>query len=286
MGIDQGLSNNAVTSIFQDQHGFMWFGTFDGLNRYDGYSFKIFRNVINDTTSLNSNVIRVITEDANHQLWIGTGKGLNIYNPLKASFYSTKFKSWDNTSVSPLESVISAIQKNNKDGSMLIGTQQKGLLVFEKNSSTGVQIRFMLRKGHEGDYDAKAIAIDPSRLIAWVFIQQAGLCLYDIKNKNLQLVNSSIKKTDCLKLDSKGNLWLGNENGLFLYDMRNNVFSNNVLPFKARVMNLFEDLQHMLWISSDGNGVWSMPAGESRPIPYKSRRRKFINQQCCICHLW
>ncbi|MEO6674763.1 MAG: two-component regulator propeller domain-containing protein, partial [Ginsengibacter sp.] len=42
--IDQGLSNNAVTSIFQDQHGFMWFGTFDGLNRYDGYSFKIFRN--------------------------------------------------------------------------------------------------------------------------------------------------------------------------------------------------------------------------------------------------
>ena len=142
LGIEQGLSNNAVTSIFQDQHGFMWFGTFDGLNRYDGYSFKIFRNVINDTTSLNSSVIRVITEDGNHQLWIGTGKGLNIYNPLKANFYSTKFKSWDNTSVSPLESFISAIQKNNKDGSMLIGTQQKGLLVFEKNSRTGVQIRF------------------------------------------------------------------------------------------------------------------------------------------------
>ncbi|MEO6539964.1 MAG: two-component regulator propeller domain-containing protein, partial [Ferruginibacter sp.] len=191
LGIDQGLSNNAVTSIFQDQHGFMWFGTFDGLNRYDGYSFKVFRNVINDTTSLNSSVVRVVTEDGNHQLWIGTGKGLNIYNPLKANFYSTKFKSWDNTSISPLESFISAIQKNNKDGSMLIGTQQKGLLVFEKNSRTGVQIRLMLRKGHEGDYDAKAIAIDPSRQIAWVFIQQVGLCLYNIKNKNLQLVNGS-----------------------------------------------------------------------------------------------
>ena len=60
LGIDQGLSNNGVISIFQDHNGFMWFGTFDGLNRYDGYSFKVFRNVLSDTTSLKSNYIRVM----------------------------------------------------------------------------------------------------------------------------------------------------------------------------------------------------------------------------------
>lgn len=55
LGIEHGLSNNAVTSIFQDSHGFMWFGTFDGLNRYNGNKFKIFRNQLNNSTSLSRN---------------------------------------------------------------------------------------------------------------------------------------------------------------------------------------------------------------------------------------
>ncbi len=270
LGIDEGLSNNAVTSIFQDHNGFMWFGTFDGLNRYDGYSFKVFRNVPGDTTSLNSNHIRVIAEDANHHLWIGTGKGLSIYNPVKGNFYTASFKSRNNASLHPLEYVIRAIQKNNKDGCMLVGAQHKGLFVFEKNSRVGVQIPFLSRNGHEGNYDVTAIAVDSSRQMAWVFIQQAGLCLFSIKNKELRIINGTIKKADCLKLDRKGNLWLGNENGLFQYDIRNNVFSNNVLPFTGRVMHLFEDRQHILWISSDGGGVWSMSIDRGHPVAYLS----------------
>jgi signal transduction histidine kinase/ligand-binding sensor domain-containing protein/DNA-binding response OmpR family regulator len=269
LGIEHGLSNNLVTSIFQDHNGFMWFGTFDGLNRYDGYSFKVFRNVLGDTSSLNGSGIRTIADDADHQLWIGTGKGLNIYNPFKANFYSTKFKSWNSGSVSRLESGIRAIQRNNQDGSMLVGTQQKGLVLFQKNGRTGVQIPF-LRKGYEGDYNVKAIAFDSSRQLAWVFVQHEGLCVYNIKNKVIRLINGTIKKADCLKLDSKGNLWLGNENGFFLYDIRKNLFSNNIFPFKSRILDLYEDPQGILWICSDGNGVWSMPVGQFRPVPYVS----------------
>jgi signal transduction histidine kinase/ligand-binding sensor domain-containing protein/CheY-like chemotaxis protein/AraC-like DNA-binding protein len=270
LGIDQGLSNNGVTSIFKDYKGFMWFGTFDGLNRYDGYSFKVFRHIPGDTTSLNANHIRAIAEDANHHLWVGTGKGLNIYNPVKANFYATKFKSWNRTSLNPLETVIRSIQKNDKDGCMLIGTQYKGLLVFDKNSRTGVQIPFLPGKGHEGEYAVTAIAVDSNRQAAWVFVQLVGLCLYNTKKQDLQVINGAIKKADFLKFDSKGNLWLGNENGLFQYDTRNNVFSNNVLPFKSRVMHLFEDRHHELWISSDGSGVWSMPVDKHEPVPYLS----------------
>lgn len=278
LGIDQGLSNNGVTSIFQDHNGFMWFGTFDGLNRYDGYSFKIFRHILNDTTSLNANHVRVIAEDASHQLWVGSGKGLNIYNPVKANFYTTSFRSWNNASVHPLQTVIRTIQKNNKDGCMFIGAQQKGLLVFERNSRTGVQIPFRPQKGHEGNYDVTAIAFDQDRQVAWVFIRNTGLCLYRIKDKDLQLINGSIKNADCLKLDSNGSLWLGNENGLFRYNIGNNVFSNNVLPFSGRVMNVFEDWQHVLWISCDGSGVWSMAVTEHQPVPYVSNAgRPFVN---------
>jgi signal transduction histidine kinase/ligand-binding sensor domain-containing protein/DNA-binding response OmpR family regulator len=270
LGIDEGLSNNAVISIFQDHNGFMWFGTFDGLNRYDGYSFKVFRNVLSDTTSLKSNYIRVIAEDPNRHLWIGTAKGVNIYNPVKANFYSAKFRTGNNTSLKPLENSISAIQKNDKDGCMLIGAHNSGLLIFEKNSATGMQIPFLSWKGHEHDYDVTAITLDANRQLAWVFIQEAGLCLYNIKTKELKLINGTIKKAGCLKSDSKGNLWLGNENGLFQYNIGNNVFSNNILPFRGRVMHLFEDRQHVLWISCDGNGVWSMPVGENRPAAYLS----------------
>ena len=77
LGIEQGLSNNVVTCIYQDHNGFMWFGTYDGLNRYDGYGFKVFRNIIGDNSSLSDNHVYTITGDANHKLWIGAKKGIS-----------------------------------------------------------------------------------------------------------------------------------------------------------------------------------------------------------------
>lgn len=61
LGIERGLSNNVVTSIYQDHDGFMWFGTYDGLNRYDGYGFKVYRNIIGDSSSLCHSHINSIT---------------------------------------------------------------------------------------------------------------------------------------------------------------------------------------------------------------------------------
>ncbi len=78
--VENGLSNNAVICTLQDSKGFIWFGTKDGLNRFDGYSFKVFRNIPNDSTSIGSNFIRSIFEDSNGTLWIATERGLYKYN--------------------------------------------------------------------------------------------------------------------------------------------------------------------------------------------------------------
>src|SRR5690606_29801265 len=86
LGIENGLSNNSVTCIYQDHKGFLWFGTYDGLNRYDGYEFKVFRNKLGDTTSLPHNFIYTIHEDHDNNLWIGTGQGASIYNNLTSKF--------------------------------------------------------------------------------------------------------------------------------------------------------------------------------------------------------
>src|SRR3954451_3315458 len=72
LGIEQGLSNNSVTCIFQDHKGFMWFGTYDGLNRYDGYSFKVYRHGLTEQNTLPNNRIAAIAEDSLQRLWIGT----------------------------------------------------------------------------------------------------------------------------------------------------------------------------------------------------------------------
>ncbi|MCZ6701659.1 MAG: hypothetical protein O6940_01320 [Ignavibacteria bacterium] len=76
--IEHGLSQNSILRILQDSRGFLWICTFDGLNRYDGYQFKIFRNIPGDTTSLSNNKILSICEDKSDNIWIGTyGGGLN-----------------------------------------------------------------------------------------------------------------------------------------------------------------------------------------------------------------
>src|SRR6476469_572646 len=78
LGIDQGLSQSNVMCILQDSRGFMWFGTRDGLNKYDGYKFTVYKYDAADVNSLHQNTIQDIAEDAEGNLWIATwGGGLD-----------------------------------------------------------------------------------------------------------------------------------------------------------------------------------------------------------------
>ena len=76
--VEDGLSNNAVVCCLQDRKGFLWFGTKDGLNRFDGYTFKIFRNNPDDSTSIGNNFIHSLYADKNNILWAGTDKGARL----------------------------------------------------------------------------------------------------------------------------------------------------------------------------------------------------------------
>jgi ligand-binding sensor domain-containing protein/signal transduction histidine kinase len=85
--VENGLSNNAVICSLQDKRGFMWFGTKDGLNRFDGYTFKIFRNKPGDAASIGSNFIHALYEDPAGTLWAGTENGLYRYETATESFH-------------------------------------------------------------------------------------------------------------------------------------------------------------------------------------------------------
>ena len=274
LGIENGLSNNAVTCIFRDHNGFMWFGTYDGLNRYDGYSFRIFRNIIGDSNSLIDNHIYTITGDEDHNLWIGCSKGIGIYNPVNTHFSTVDFKAWDRPAPRQLVKGVGVIKSMRNGAYMLAGTQGNGLLFFGRNRRTAIQIPLQESQGWTGDYTVTAIENDLSGRMIWVFIPQKGLYMFNAETRQLLLVNSSIKQADCLKADSSGNLWLGNGSGLYRYDYRSNIFSENLMPAKNRIAALVADRHGNLWIGSDGGGLWWLPAGSGRPVPYLSSSGK------------
>ena len=101
IGVDQGLPQSSVFAITQDTLGFMWFGTQDGLQKYDGYRFISYRNVPGDTTSLGYNRISKILCDSKGRLWVGgLLKGLNRYDPVSETFHRYKVDSLDPSALS------------------------------------------------------------------------------------------------------------------------------------------------------------------------------------------
>jgi len=131
---EQGLSRGTVTCMLQDRMGFVWFGTPDGLNRYDGYTCTVFRNVPDDPTSLSSNDIRALYEDHSRNLWIGTGAGgLNRFDRASGAFihytasdFGNKYRliSEDNSNT------VTAIAEG-PSGTLRIGTYA-GLVKFDQ----------------------------------------------------------------------------------------------------------------------------------------------------------
>ena len=257
LGIEQGLSNNAVVSIYQDHNGFLWFGTYDGLNRYDGYGFKIFHNIIGDSTSLAINNIYTIEEDNNHNLWVGGQKGLSVYSPVRSAFSSLRYTSLTG-SRELLQDNVHVVKAANT-GYILVGTQHNGLLVFTGSWNTGTTgVQIPLNNDKDGVYDVTAIESAEGKN-SWVFVQHKGLYSYDTQRKKLIFVNSSIKQANCLRKDKKGRLWLANDDGLFQYDPLSNTFSQSLVPANVKVIALCADKQDILWIGTDGAGVWLLP---------------------------
>jgi signal transduction histidine kinase/ligand-binding sensor domain-containing protein/CheY-like chemotaxis protein/AraC-like DNA-binding protein len=115
LGIENGLSQNQVTSMCQDYKGFMWFGTRDGLNRYDGYNFRVYKADTYDTESISDNHITSVYEDVHKNLWVGTMHGgLLVYDRKKDAFIKINME---------------AFPKGVRFVSNITGNQQVGVVV-------------------------------------------------------------------------------------------------------------------------------------------------------------
>lgn len=141
IGIEKGLANNAVTSVYKDKRGLMWFGTYDGISRYDGYNFMNFRNEPNELNSLVNNRVVGICGTQN-EIWIGTKGGISVYSYLNNQF-STKYFVNAKTSKSELIDFVVNEIKDHKSN-IYIATAGKGLLYCAAKQKKITQIPLLV----------------------------------------------------------------------------------------------------------------------------------------------
>ena len=120
LSIKEGLSQNTVTAIMQDDRGFIWAGTRDGLNRYDGRSFVVFRHDKSDSTTLSNNSITSLLQSNDGHIWIGTAFGLNRLNARTLSVQT--YFHWFEDSLSISSNTITSLIQD-REGILWIGTE-------------------------------------------------------------------------------------------------------------------------------------------------------------------
>ena len=263
---ERGLSQNSVQCIIQDNDGFMWFGTWDGLNRYDGYSFKIIRpDQYNTSTSLSSPTIRTMFIDTEGNLWVGTEVGLNKYSSRTKQF--TQFKSNPKNINSLSNESINCITEDDK-GNLWIGTND-GLNCMNKR--TGNVKRFQLNPINANSLSNNAVKniVYDKRGILFIATDK-GLNEYNIKEDvfyhyyhDVSDKNSiSSDYVNCVFIDNSKNIWVGTDKGLNLFDERHHkfrIFKNDLKNPNSLsnddVRSIIRDKNGMYWIGTYGGGV-------------------------------
>jgi len=223
----QGLSNGFISSICQDSRGFMWFGTLNGLNRYDGDSIKIYRNITKDPSSLSNNLIRNIYEDHAYSLWIGTQSGLNLFNPYKNNFTIYRHIPGNDKSIS--SNTITNVYEDKKNN-LWIGTAGGGLNLL--NRETNVFYHFRHRKGDKNSIsnDTVNCILEDAGNNLWVGTN-AGLNLFNRTSKTFTLITNPFgvggNIIQYIQQDHAGNLWLGTYyDGVIVYNLKQKTFKH------------------------------------------------------------
>ena len=263
---DDGLSQNSVVRIFQDSRHFLWFGTYDGLNRFDGYSFKVYKSIVNDSTTINGQYFSAICEDKDGNLWIGSlGGGLNKYIRSTDSFKRYKHNPKNNKSLS--NDKVRALLID-RDGNLWIGTEF-GLDRYDPQSDSFVHYRNDPQNPNSlSNNYVLSIGQDASGKM-WIgtFV---GLNVFDFKKNKFsnflegrgEVRGLGINWANKIFLDRENNLWIGTTEGLHRYDEKNDRFiryipeKNNPYSISEKsIRDIIQDANGNLWIATTHGGL-------------------------------
>lgn len=261
LSTQDGLSQKTVQVVFQDSYGFLWFGTQEGLNKYDGQKVTVFRHSPGDPKSISNDVIRDVTQDSKGNIWIATSGGLNRYVSEENSFERIELLDEKNNPVQRLN----AIYVDQK-GNIWVGTDGSG--IFESVMGDSNPLFKQSEVFRElNTQDIRAIFED-SRNRLWIGTDGGGLVILNTNDNSLTnyLFNEedpysiSHNRIRSITEDSKGSIWVGTRGGgANRYDELTKKFTrfrNTPKDTQSishnRVYKIFEDDQQNLWFATDG----------------------------------
>ncbi|MEO6255063.1 MAG: ATP-binding protein [Ferruginibacter sp.] len=234
----QGLSQGMVFDLLQDKEGFIWVATKNGLNRYDGYTFKIFTNDPYNAQSLSSNTILKLFEDSKGRIWAGTeNAGLNIYDKQSGKFYRIAHSNTNAASLSG--NGIKAIEEM-PDGRILVGTDDAGLNIVELNNSFFAKgaAPVITRLSLPNASQVYGIGKDKNGII-WIGGMDGSVYRFEpLKNSFIKLNNGILLNDGYLNLDSSKLI----NSKLYLSDGKNifPLFNSNKTPAGNIIFKLKE----------------------------------------------
>ncbi|WP_371193550.1 two-component regulator propeller domain-containing protein [Glaciecola sp. SC05] len=259
--VADSLSNQNINVIFQDSTGFIWFGTQEGLNRYDGYRIETFNQIFGDKTSLSSSWINAIVEDNNNKLWVGTRSGVNRYDPNTRRFEQFN-TSEDGQGIN--DEVVRDVWKDSK-GVIWVATR-KGLNKFIENENRFKHYNFANDEGES--IEAYDVVMDLTGAF-WLGSEKNGLFRFDGESERLVkvvpqfYVDGKLKtvRIRSLFIDSHHKLWIGtNSAGVYRLDFtaqKSENMEEAVVKIpgitQTSVIDIIEDDNGTIWFaSSDG----------------------------------
>lgn len=257
--IKDGLTQSSILTLLEDEKGFIWAGTQDGLNRYDGYHFKTFKNRIDDKNSLSNSFINTIKQDKNsYQIWIGTQNGgLNRFDPKSSTFYTF-----------PKDNILSKIDVQqlaiDNNGSVWFTTQNNGLFHYwpsneklEKyNTSNGFPFNKLNQIFIKGDD-------------IWIGTKGRGIIIFNKKTKKSTIIDETHQLIDNTILSFENydseNILVGTNDGINSINIRTHKVSTPKFVSKSNIdfATCFLIKKDVIWVGTNGNGLYSIKKNEN-----------------------
>ncbi len=270
--LDDGLSNSDINQIFQDKQGFIWMCTDDGLDVFDGYTFKTYKHNATDSTSISSNTVLCIAEDTEEQIWVGTNSGMNVFDRSRQTFKKYQHQPQNPNSLSNNRITKVCFDKENH---LWVGTDQ-GINLYNKEKDNfiryGVSEDLILNiKGN----NITALTYDNKGNI-WTSEYYQGISRLDPKTG---IIKHFPIKTDgnfltnivlSMCRNPNGNLWLGLING-DLIDF--NPITEKYTSYFSGISNRLNDIEIKDMIQSNSY-IWMLQG--KNLVRFDTRNMSFI----------
>lgn len=275
--IKDGLSYSSVNAIIKDKYGYMWFATEDGLNKFDGVNFTVYRHSVTDTTTLGGNVITALCEDLSGNIWVGTNQSLSVYNRKKDAFTNYRFMGNSATRALCCDRI----------GNVWVGGYF-GLYRLNYQSGKTKNSQLMVSKIEKLMTNTVLSIFEDSRQRLWIGTNAGLNCYVERDNRFIRYTHSDTSPTSivdnrirAITEDSIGNVWFGTANGLskLMHDgIKFKNFSlgkpNAKLPDGNSIYAMRADKTGQLWVGTeDGLGIFDLKSEQSLRIQSDKRNK-------------